>query len=318
MTGNPNVTGDRKIYENPGGRPPEGIRQIGGLSVLERDSSPVDPEDQRLAKKGRNEVGSKENFSDSGDLKDMDTVYEEVTGVIRGEFEGVPNATKTSDLNDPNRVAPAVSYAAVLQDDAPADSPILVPSDVVVAEEGSGRGLDLGDRNEVPGLRVVEQLPRITKNTTYLESNPTRKQRKDMDGKSVGSKVVVVPLQVESRLEVVAPRVLQGPGKHSAVSIVEPGITSRNGTRVRGGFNGSSGSRVGKENVFKGLRNRKNVDSKDHDTIVLSDWVHQGVTHGVVDLMEDDQGDVLMHEQPNDLVVLGSSVDAVLSKGGRC
>ncbi|KAK8626519.1 hypothetical protein V6N13_134162 [Hibiscus sabdariffa] len=137
-----------------------------------------------------------------------------------------------------------------------------------------------------------------------------------MDGKSVGSTVVVVPLQVESTPKVVVPRVLQGPGNHYAVSIAEPGISSRNGSRMRGGFSGGSGSRVGKENVFKGLRIRKNVEAKDHGTAVLSNWVHQGAAHGVVDMVEDDPGDVLMHEQTNDLVVLGSTVDTILSQRG--
>ncbi|KAK8503512.1 hypothetical protein V6N12_066199 [Hibiscus sabdariffa] len=351
--GNTNVNRGMEIYENPGGRPSEGMCQVGGLTVLERDSSPVDPEDQRLAKKGRNKDGSKETFGDSGDLKDMDVIYEKDAGVSRGESEGVPNATKNPDLNDTSRVQPAVSYAAVtakkgsvnnergedarlepdevvvndedciivnsgafptisrrrrnvaqvsktragfngsesgsrfevLQDDTLADQ------NEVVVEEGSGRGLDLGDRNEGSSLRAVEQQPWITKNAAYLESNPTRQQKKDMDGKS-------------------------GPGNHYAVSIAEPGISSRNGSRVRGGFGGGSGSRVGKENVFKGLRFRKNVESKDHGTTVLSNWVHQGAAHGVVDMVEDEPGDVLMHEQTNDLVVLGSTVDAVLSQGG--
>ncbi|KAK8598695.1 hypothetical protein V6N13_094658 [Hibiscus sabdariffa] len=387
--GNTNVNRGMEIYENPGGRPSEGMCQVGGLTVLERDSSPVDPEDQRLAKKGRNKDGSKETFGDSGDLKDMDVIYEKDAGVSRGESEGVPNATKNPDLNDTSRVQPAVSYAAVTAkkgsvnnergedarlepdevvvndedciivnsgafptirgsdvqtgegvrtDVVPMDSsrssekqpaelygPWMVASsrrrrnvaqvsktragfngsesgsrfevlqddtladqNEVVVEEGSGRGLDLGDRNEGSSLRAVEQQPWITKNAAYLESNPTRQQKKDMDGKSVGSTMVVVPLQAEST----------------------------NGSRVRGGFGGGSGSRVGKENVFKGLRFRKNVESKDHGTTVLSNWVHQGAAHGVVDMVEDEPGDVLMHEQTNDLVVLGSTVDAVLSQGG--
>ncbi|KAK8626520.1 hypothetical protein V6N13_134163 [Hibiscus sabdariffa] len=260
------MTGGMEIYENSGGRPSEGMCQVGGLTVLERDSSPVDPEDQRLAKKGRNEDGSKETFGDSRDLKDMDAIYEEDAGVSRGESKGVSNATKNPDLNDTSRFTPAISYAAVtakngsvnnergedahsepdeencrgsevqtgegvrtdavpmdssrssekqpaelygpwmvassrrrrnvvqvskiragfngsgsgsrfevLQDDTPADSPILVPLDRVVVEEGSGRGLDLGDRNEVSGLRGVDQQPWITKNAAYLESNPSRK-----------------------------------------------------------------------------------------------------------------------------------------------
>ncbi|KAK8498053.1 hypothetical protein V6N12_055267 [Hibiscus sabdariffa] len=56
------------------------------------------------------------------------------------------------------------SHFEVLQDDTPADR------NEVVVKEGSGRGLDLGDRNEGPGLRAVEQQPRITKNAAYCWS----------------------------------------------------------------------------------------------------------------------------------------------------
>ncbi|KAK8497204.1 hypothetical protein V6N12_025705 [Hibiscus sabdariffa] len=316
------MTGGMEIYENSGGRPSEGMCQVGGLTVLERDSSPVDPEDQRLAKKGRNEDGSKETFGDSRDLKDMDAIYEEDAGVSRGESKGVSNATKNPDLNDTSRFTPAISYAAVtakngsvnnergedahsepdevskiragfngsgsgsrfevLQDDTPADSPILVPLDRVVVEEGSGRGLDLGDRNEVSGLRGVDQQPWITKNAAYLESNPSRKV-----------------LETIMRFQ-----------------LLNRGFLVGMGSRMRGGFSGGSGSRVGKENVFKGLRIRKNVEAKDHGTAVLSNWVHQGAAHGVVDMVEDDPGDVLMHEQTNDLFVLGSTVDTILSQRG--
>ncbi|KAK8715721.1 hypothetical protein V6N13_043049 [Hibiscus sabdariffa] len=106
---NPNAMRGIETYENPGGRPPEGMCQVGVLPVLERPSSPADLEDQRVAKEGRNVDGISAGFRDTGEAKDLEAGYEEVLPTI-----GKLNAgTEEPGLNDSRHGKLPTSYAVV-------------------------------------------------------------------------------------------------------------------------------------------------------------------------------------------------------------
>ncbi|KAL4363347.1 hypothetical protein GQ457_04G016640 [Hibiscus cannabinus] len=118
----------------------------------------------------------------------------------------------------------------------------------------------------------------------------TRRQRKELVRKDVNSSVVVVPLQADSRPKVMVPRVVPGRGNHTAVSIVEPETSARGGPHCD--------------------------DHRESGRDILSNRIDPGAERGVMDMIEDDPGDNQAHEFQDDLIVLGSSVDAVLLAGG--
>ncbi|KAK8694928.1 hypothetical protein V6N13_072471 [Hibiscus sabdariffa] len=404
---NPNDEDMRGVasYENPGGRPPEDMRQIGVISALERHSSPADLEDQRLAKKGRN--------GDTDESKDIEVGFAE--GSTSADSVHVDSGEL--GLNGPNHANPPASYAALVaarthDDDRSGRKERLEPDDVEVLDEdciienfgafpiirfsdrvhdqldrievpsssgasstnlygpwmiattrrrrntnqvekdragtsgyGSGsrftilqdvdvenieagqetivvqednirRGVVMGDRNATSVSRSVDPQLQIMKNGAYLDSNPPRRQRKELVRKDVNSSVVVVPLQADSRPEVVVPRVVPGRGNHTTVSIVEPKTSARGGPHVRRGINIGHGIRPGKGNFGKGIRFRKCDDHRESGRDILSNRIDPGAERGVMDMIEDDPGDNQAHEFQDDLIVLGSSVDAVLLAGG--
>ncbi|KAK8593361.1 hypothetical protein V6N12_045443 [Hibiscus sabdariffa] len=116
--------------------------------------------------------------------------------------------------------------------------------------------------------------------------------------------------------EVVVLRVLHGVGNHVAVLIVELDATTMGDSRVRGGSSVGYGGWFGKENINKGLQIHKNWELRALGKAVLTDWVDPNNVNEAVEMIEDDPSDTSIQEPPDDLVVLGSSMDAILSMGG--
>ncbi|KAK8672647.1 hypothetical protein V6N13_111012 [Hibiscus sabdariffa] len=77
-------------HGNPSGRPPENITDLGVLPILERPTSPLDLEEQQLAKKSKGD-GTRVDF---GDLPN-DATYME-TDVIHSEGPGEPQSDNSN------------------------------------------------------------------------------------------------------------------------------------------------------------------------------------------------------------------------------
>ncbi|KAK8716550.1 hypothetical protein V6N13_043856 [Hibiscus sabdariffa] len=98
------------FHENLGGRPLEGISQVGAPMVLERPASPVAIEDQRIAKKGKSGEGDVDGSLVNAGVKGMDTDFSEsmhmddagvadnlVQQAVRGDKQHVSYASATAN-----------------------------------------------------------------------------------------------------------------------------------------------------------------------------------------------------------------------------
>ncbi|KAK8709255.1 hypothetical protein V6N13_060280 [Hibiscus sabdariffa] len=126
----------KEIYENPGGWPPERVHQVGVPPVLERMCSPVEWEDQRVVKKGKNCTLDELALGVSGELNDMDTENNTVLSV-----DGLVNAgDKMPPLVEQGTGLYTASYASVtakgsMVDEGHGTEDYLDPDAVVALDE---------------------------------------------------------------------------------------------------------------------------------------------------------------------------------------
>ncbi|KAK9037435.1 hypothetical protein V6N11_022346 [Hibiscus sabdariffa] len=132
-------------HGNPSGRPPENITDLGVLPILERPTSPLDLEEQQLAKKSKGD-GTRVDF---GDLPN-DATYME-TDVIHSEGPGEPQSDNSNLRGKETYASMAAKGHPVNGNQVPengfdSDEVVVLDEDCTVDESGRYPMIRFSDR----------------------------------------------------------------------------------------------------------------------------------------------------------------------------
>ncbi|KAK8599915.1 hypothetical protein V6N12_049782 [Hibiscus sabdariffa] len=195
----------KEIYENPGGWPPERVHQVGVPPVLERMCSPVEWEDQRVVKKGKNCTLDELALGVSGELNDMDTENNTVLSV-----DGLVNAgDKMPPLVEQGTGLYTASYASVtakgsMVDEGHGTEDYLDPDAVVALDEDC----IIENSKKFPTIKFSEQVhdqidrtlqvDELAGNSDEIQDNASAMEHDaGMSGLDAGNGVVSPTMAVE-------------------------------------------------------------------------------------------------------------------------
>ncbi|KAK8632695.1 hypothetical protein V6N13_073080 [Hibiscus sabdariffa] len=203
----------RRVYEVAGSRPPDGGLQVSSFPTLERLTSPTLLEQQRDSKKYK---GDSEKLADHESMTmdddqtiDPDVLVADMSQHTDGQQDG-DKPTYASKVTTNGTAGNGVNRSiGICEDDG----------DVALNEEGQGFG----------GSKALESR-QIEKNGAYRTSSPDKRSR---PSKKATNSVEVVPTVEGRPINVVGHASRVGSGSHSAIRIVEDGISTAEG-RVKG------------------------------------------------------------------------------------